>query len=130
MDYNKNKFDRLVDMLLDKNNGNIQLRKDAVKELHNKALVQETLDKVSRHERLYGEIPHDMESLVADKKKQRLDDVLEMIMEVESLNISTLDDFCAYLGIPADSSSSEIIDKAHVVVRSGRVKQPRSVTIV
>lgn len=131
MKYNKSKFKTLVDIILDKNNGDISLRKDAIMELKNNALTHDILSTITRSERLYGDLPEDLQGLVDFKNKQRTDDVVSMLVDAgENLNISTLDDFCLYLGIPADSSSAEITDKAHVVMRAGRKRQPRAVSIV
>lgn len=130
MKYNKNKFSTLVDLILDEDNGDLTLRKEAIQELKSNALTADVLNKIKRSERLYGSIPSDISDFVGFKIKQRTEDVATMLVEAGGrLNISNLNDFCLYLGIPADSSYDAIVDKAHVVVRSNRVHQPRSIYI-
>lgn len=131
MKYHKNKFNRLVDIILSEEDINPQLRRDAITELREQPLTQEMLNKISRSERLYGGLPEDLRGLVEYKNDQRLNDVGAMIEDLEeNLNITNLKDFCLFLGIPEDSKYHDIMDKAHIAARSGKARKPRSVEIV
>lgn len=131
MKYHKNKFNRLVDIILSEEDINPQLRRDAITELREQPLTQEMLNKISRSERLYGGLPEDLRGLVEYKNDQRLNDVGAMIEDLEeNLNITNLKDFCLFLGIPEDSEYHDIMDKAHIAARLGKARKPRSVEIV
>lgn len=128
--YDESKYNRLIDIILDKDNGDLSIRKDAITELKNKPMTQSMLNKIARAERLYG-IPDDLQGLVDFKNKQRIEDVGSLIDDLEkNLSMKHIEDFCLYLGIPEDSSFYDIVDKAHVAVRNGKGNKPRAVTII